>query len=254
GFYSSGLRYAYTHNLRRDNAMTTFGWRVGQELYTASDIKLAPEFVGSPDHPYAGWLYGGFFKEVHRIDGSRARLGIDIGCLGPCAGGEWTQKNFHRVIDQPLPRGWSKQVKNELGVMLYADVAPVRWTPTQALDITPHVQARFGNIFTDAGAGMTIRAGQLNILSNQPALYGFLRMDARVIGYNATLQGGYFSSNNPHTVAPKRAVGEAEIGVVWNRDSYGAKLSLVRRSNEIRGLPDSTGAQNFLHLRFLYSP
>ncbi|MGH8807109.1 MAG: lipid A deacylase LpxR family protein, partial [Noviherbaspirillum sp.] len=51
GFYSSGLRYVYTHNLRRDNAMTTFGWRVGQELYTASDIKLAPEFVGSPDHP-----------------------------------------------------------------------------------------------------------------------------------------------------------------------------------------------------------
>src|SRR4051794_7425071 len=108
GFYTSGVRYAYTHSLRHDDAMTVFGWRVGQDLYTPSDIKVAAEFIGPPDHPYAGWLYGGFFREDHRTDGTHTRLGIDIGCLGPCAGGEWTQTNFHRLINQPLPQGWSK--------------------------------------------------------------------------------------------------------------------------------------------------
>jgi lipid A 3-O-deacylase len=254
GFYTSGARYAYTHSLRSDDTMTVFGWRIGQDLYTPSDIKLPPELVGPPDHPYAGWLYGGFFRDVHRTDGTHSRLGIDIGCLGPCAGGEWTQTTFHRLIDQPLPKGWSKQVKNEAGVVLYADFAPVRWTPTQAFDLTPYVKGRFGNIFTDAAAGVTIRAGQLNVLPMQSALYGYMRLDARAVGYNATLQGGYFSSNNPHTVEPKRAVGEAELGVAWNQDSYGAKLALVRRGNEIRDLPNSTGAQNFVHLQFFYAP
>lgn len=254
GFYTSGMRYTQSYTLDDGAHATTFGWRIGQELYTASDIKLLPELIGPPDHPYAGWLYGGFFKESGRAGEGYARLGIDIGCLGPCAGGEWTQTNFHRLIDQPLPRGWSKQVKNEIGVVLYADYAPLRWTPAPSVDITPRLNARFGNIFTDAGAGVTVRAGQLNLLPNRPTFHGFVRADVHAVGYNATLQGGYFSSDNPHTVEPKRWVGEAEAGVVWQRGAFGARVGLVRRSNEIRGLSNSIGAQDFLRLQFSYTP
>lgn len=254
GFYTSGMRYTQAHTLSDGARATTYGWRIGQELYTASDIKLPPERIGPPDHPYAGWLYGGFFKEISHAEGGHTRLGIDLGCLGPCAGGEWTQTNFHRVIDQPLPRGWSKQVKNEPGVVLYADIAPLSWTFNSTVDVTPNLTARFGNIFTDAGAGVTVRAGQLNLLPRQPTLHGFVRADVHAIGYNATLQGGYFSSNNPHTVAPKRWVGEAEAGVAWERGPFGARLALVRRSNEIRDLSNSVGTQDFLRLQFSYTP
>lgn len=254
GLYTSGLRYTRRHALREAGALTVFGWRIGQELYTASDIKLSPEQVGPPDHPYAGWLYGGFFKEVHRADGSRTKFGVDVGCIGPCAGGEWTQTQFHRVIDQPLPKAWSQQVKNELGVVLHAEVAPVRWSLGPSADLTPSLNARFGNIFTDAGAGLLFRTGRLSVLPGQRTLHAFLRADARAVGYNATLQGGYFSNGNPHTVDPKRFVGEAEVGMVWVGETFGAKLSLTRRSNEIRGLPNSEGAQSYLQLQFSYSP
>lgn len=254
GFYSSGLRYTRNFTLRGAAGETAFGWRIGQELYTASDIKLPPARVRPPNHPYAGWLYGGFFKEEHRADGSRARFGIDIGCLGPCAGGEWTQTTFHRLLRQPLPQGWGRQVRNELGVVLYADIAPVRWVPAASIDITPSVRGRFGNIFTDVGADVLVRAGRLNALPSESSFYGFMRANARAVGYNATLQGGYFSKNNPHTVEPKRFVGEAEIGVAWDNAPYGAKVTLVRRSNEIRSLRDSIGAQNFVRLQFSYTP
>jgi lipid A 3-O-deacylase len=254
GFYTSGLRYIQLRTLGNGSGTTTFGWRLGQELYTASDIKLPPERVGPPDHPYAGWLYGGFFRHVEHADGTHVKLGIDIGCLGPCAGGKWTQTNFHRLINQPLPQGWSKQVKNEVGAVLYADVAPVRWTPTRMVDITPSLNGRFGNIFTDVGAGVTVRAGRLESLPDRATFHGFLRTDLRAVGYNATLQGGYFSQGNPHTVAPKRFVGEAEAGVVWMDGSYGIKLAIVRRSNEIRDLANSIGAQNYVHLLFSYTP
>jgi lipid A 3-O-deacylase len=254
GFYTSGLLYSHKYTMRDASNLTTFGWRIGQDLYTASDIKLPPELIGPPNHPYAAWLYGGFFKEVHRADGSHTKIGVDVGCLGPCAAGEWSQKTLHRVLRQPLPRGWSKQVKNEPGVVLYAEVAPVRWTFTPAIDITPNISGRFGNIYTDIGAGAMIRAGRLNALPDQPTLHGFVRVDARAVGYNASLQGGYFSSGNPHTVDPKRFVGEIEGGVAWSRGRYGIRVSVVRRSNEVNDLPNSIGNQSFGRLQFSYTP
>jgi len=254
GFYTSGMRYTRRHALREAGDVTVFGWRIGQALYTASDIKLAPEEIRPSDHPYAGWLYAGFFKEVHRADGSSQKVGVDIGCLGPCAGGEWTQTQFHRIIDQPLPQGWSRQVKNEFGVVLHADIAPVRWSLGTAIDATPSMNGRFGNIFTEVGAGILVRAGRLNLLPGQRTLHAFLRADAKAVGYNATLQGGYFSKGNPHTVDPKRFVGEVEIGMAWAGETFGTKFSLTRRSNEIRSLPNSEGAQNYLQLQFSYNP
>jgi lipid A 3-O-deacylase len=254
GFYSSGVRIEQQYAMRGAKQATLFGWRFGQDLFTASDIKLPPELIRSLDHPYAAWLYGGFFKETRHDDGTHSRTGIDIGCLGPCAGGDWTQTNLHRLLRQPLPQGWSKQMKNEAGVMLYAESAPVRWVIGRTLDITPNLHARFGNIYTDAGAGITLRAGQLASAPEHSALHGFVRADVTAVGYNATLQGGYFSNDNPHTVKPKRLVGEAEIGMAWKKGPYQLSASLVRRGNEIRGLSNTIGAQNFARLLFTYSP
>jgi hypothetical protein len=254
GFYTSGLFYTQRYALREATRQTVFGWRIGQELYTPSDINLPPALVGPPNHPYAAWLFGGMFKEVHRDDGSQARFGIDVGCLGPCAGGEWTQRTLHRILNQPLPQGWSRQVRNELGVVLHADVAPVRWSIGKAVDVTPSIKGRFGNIYTDVGAGVVLRAGRLNVFSDQPTLHGFLRLDGRAVAYNASLQGGYFSDGNPHTVSPKRAVGEVEGGMVWNRGAFGVAASLVRRSNEVRELSNSVGAQTYVRLQFSYMP
>ncbi|WP_019140664.1 lipid A deacylase LpxR family protein [Noviherbaspirillum massiliense] len=252
--YTSGFRYTRKYTLEDSGGATAFSWRVGQELYTPSDIKLPPEDVGPPDHPYAGWLYLGFFKERFGADGSHTKVGVDLGCLGPCAGGKWTQTNLHRLINQNLPRGWSKQVKNEVGVILHAEMTPVRWMPTSWLDIAPRIEGRFGNIHTDVTGGLTLRAGQLNVLPERPGWFGFVRADMRAVAYDATLQGGYFSSNNPHVVDPRRWVGEAEAGMAWSSGKYGARVSLVRRGNEIRGLSDSIGVQNFLRLQFSYTP
>lgn len=254
GLYTSGMRYTQRYTLGNASEATAFGWRIGQELYTASDIKLPPALIMPSDHPYAGWLYGGIYKETHHANGTHRKFGIDIGCLGPCAGGKWTQTNLHRLLNQRLPQGWSRQVKNEAGVVLHADVAPVRWKPGSSVDITPNLHGRFGNIFTDVGAGLTVRAGRLNQLPDQSTLHAYLRVDGRAVGYNATMQGGYFSKNNLHTVAPKRFVGEAEVGIAWNSAPYAANIGIVRRGNEVRDLPNSLGTQDFVRLQISYAP
>jgi hypothetical protein len=254
GFYTSGIRLSQKYTLRDQTSSTAFGWRIGQDLYTASDIKLLPSQIAPNDHPYAGWLYGGVFSESDRVDGTHQLFGVDIGCLGPCAGGEATQKGLHHLISQPQPQGWSMQMKDEWGVVLYADIAPVRWKLGDAVDLTPSIGGRFGNIHTDVNAGLTLRAGQLNQLPDQSTLHGFLRVNGRAVAYDATLQGGYFSSDNPRTVDPRRLVGEAEAGLVWQREQNGLQASIIRRGNEISGLSDAVGAQNFVRLQFIYIP
>lgn len=254
GFYSSGLQFSRAHELREGERITAFGWRFGQQFYTASDIKLLPQQISPNDHPYAGWLYGGMFKETRRQDGSSLLYGIDIGCLGPCAGGRWTQTKLHDLIDEPLPRGWSRQVRNEWGAILYAEMAPVRWKPASWLDATPVIHGRFGNIHTDAGAGVTLRAGRLPAFEDGAGLHAYARLDARAVAWNATLQGGYFSSNDPHTVKPKRLVGEAEGGLVWSNGTVALSAAFVRRSTEIDALSNARGAQNFVRLMLTYAP
>jgi hypothetical protein len=254
GFYTSGVRYTMQSSLRGSERVDSYGWRLGQEIYTPSDIKLPPSAIAASDHPYAGWLYGGVFRSFDTANGRHLGYGIDVGCLGPCAGGEWVQRNLHRIIDQPQPQGWSTQLGNEAGVVLYADYAPHRWQPAAMLDITPRIHGRFGNILTDAGLGLLLRAGHLNQLPGQATLHGFVRVDARAVGYNASLQGGYFSRNNPRTVAPKRLVGEAEVGVAWASGAFSLNASVVRRSTEIADLSNALAAQNFVRLLFSYTP
>ncbi|MFC3110434.1 lipid A-modifier LpxR family protein [Undibacterium arcticum] len=253
GFYTSGLRYSQRYALHRADQLAVVGWQFGQEQYTASDIKILPGALASNDHPYAAWLYVGAFKELHHADGSSWKLGLDIGCIGPCAGGERGQDMIHRIGHYPLPQSWSTQIKNEVGAILYGSVSPVRWHPSGWLDVTPYANGRFGNIYADASGGVVARAGALNLLPDGSTLHAFFRVDARAVAYNASLQGGYFSNDNIHTVQPKRFVGEAELGFARNDGPFSFRASVVRRSTEIRGLSNAIGAQSFARLLFAYT-
>lgn len=252
GFYTSGNRIGQSFTKGSATQALTYGWRLGQELYTASDIKLAPNQIAKIDHPYAGWLFAGVYREKNEANGSSQRLGLDIGCLGPCAGGEWTQTHLHRLLKQPLPQGWSTQLRNEWGAVLSGEYSPGRIVIMSNVDITPRVKSRFGNIFTDASAELMMRAGSLNALPEQPASYGFLRTELKAVAYNASIQGGYFS-NQTAAVKSKSMVGEFEIGYLWRGENFGASASFIRRSNEIKEISNGQGAQNFARLQFIYA-
>ena len=255
GFYTSGVRLTRQFSLVPAGlGSDSVGWRIGQALYTASDINLPPQLVGPPDHPYAGWLYGGLFRETRDGNGCYRRIGLDLGCLGPCAGGRATQTMLHRVINQPKPQGWSGQVRNEVGAVLYADIALVRWQFGRQIDLRPSLQGRFGNIHTDIAASLMLRGGQLEPVPDGSAVHTYARMQARAVGYNATLQGGFFSNDNPHVVSPKRLVGEFEVGLRWILGRYALTAAFVRTGNEIADLPNRVGTQNTGRLQLAITP
>lgn len=248
GFYTSGMRYSRYYRLRTNQGWRSTGWRFGQQLYTASDVRLEPDKISRFDHPYAGWLYGGFMMRSEADDGSETALGLDIGCLGPCAGGAPTQEFIHRVLKQPRPRGWHTQLGNEWGVVMHAGGRAPYWKLARWLDVRPGLSMRLGNIFTDLSAEASLRAGQLQSMAASGLSYVFLRGAVRAVAYDATLQGGLFSDDDARTVAPKRWTGEFEAGMQWQAPQWGLRVSFVRRSNEIAGLSASAGRQDMLRL------
>lgn len=253
-FYTSGLRFSKSYRLSTADGWRFAGWRVGQQLYTPSDVRIPPSRLSPLDRPYAGWLYGGLFYSLADADGSELAFGLDIGCLGACAGGRATQSFIHEVLDQPEPRGWSSQQGNELGLVLRAGGRAPFWRFHPNADLRPGISVRAGNIFTDLSIEATLRAGRLQVSADRAGLYGFARGAVRAVGYDATLQGGLFSDADARTVRPKRVTAEWELGLQWQQWPWAWRLSFVRRGNEIAGLPESLGQQDFLRLVISYFP
>jgi hypothetical protein len=253
-FYSSGLRYTQNYSLPAQGGWRSAGWRFGQQLYTPSSILLEPGQISQFDRPYAGWLYGGLFTRSEQADGSEVSLGIDMGCIGPCAGGHPTQSFFHHLLNQNAPRGWRSQVRNEFGLVVHGGGRAPYWNLSRNADLRTGLAFRLGNIFTDLSLETVLRGGQLRLPSSGTGTYGFLRAAARAVGYDATIQGGLLSDGDVRTAKPRRWTGEVEFGLQWQHQQMGVRFSIVHRTNEIEGLTESVGRQNFFRISFTWIP
>lgn len=248
GFYTSGNHLILKRSLMQAQSLVTYGWQLGQDLYTASNINLRPSQLSRIDHPYAGWLYVGAFREHQLGNGKAYRLGLDLGCFGPCAGGEWTQTNLHRLLNQPLPQGWSTQLKQEWGAVISADINSARWQWQEHGDVAVRVGVRLGNIFDDAKVDVLWRWGRLNALETQNAGFAFARGALRAVAYNATVQGAYFNRQNL-AVHSKRLVPEVELGYQWRDATWAWSASVIRRGSEVAELSQAKAAQNFAKIQ-----
>jgi hypothetical protein len=152
----------------------------GHNMYTASDIRLAPAQIPAKDRPYAAWAYVGLHREIYSSDDRYWRYGVDIGCMGPCAYGRQLQTWIHEnITNSPLPNGWDSQIHNEFGAVVRFEHAWRSWRfgPARdrvnrpdtfgerffgvplAADVRPSVNFGLGNIQTYAGVGVTARLG-----------------------------------------------------------------------------------------------
>lgn len=248
GLYTSGYRLQRSYNLVQNQQQTSYRWYLGQELYTPSDIKWQASAIPKYERPYAGWLYLGWQREHYLATGAAFKFGLELGCMGPCAAGEWSQTKLHQAIHQPLPRGWSTQVGQAWGAQLNLELATDRWTPLANLDVAPTVKLRAGRIFTELGAGLLWRYGDLNALPDQSARYWFVRTELRLVGRNATIENSRLDPD----LLPKSDVAEAELGYLWQGRDYGLSLAVIRRSSEVQQIPNSRGAQNFVRMQLQY--
>ncbi len=222
---------------------------LGQNIYTPNSIAASDP---DPDtRPYAGWLYGG----VGLVSDTGRRLDVlelNLGIVGPESFAEEVQTNWHGFIGIDKPKGWDRQLGNELGILLTYER---KWRSLFELseadlglalddlsvDVTPHLGGALGNVLTYGAAGATLRFGK-HLKSDygppriRPSLPGsgffepdgpfgwylFAGAEGRLVARNIFLDGNSFA--NSRGVDKNFLVGDLQFGVVltfpWARLAY----------------------------------
>lgn len=232
-----------------DSVIRRFGVSVGQNIYTPDDIFATQPLYS--DRPYAAWLYASFLLQyTYKSHDSKTgqdepvrldSLQLDFGVIGPAAGGEFVQNNFHHVIGVAQANGWANQLHNEPTLDLSFER---RWRtgrtvvfddPKLEFDFIPRIGAALGNVSIYGDVGGTVRIGK-NLRDDfgptraRPALPGseafigdggfgwylFAGVDAMAVGRNIFLDGN--TDGQSLRVSHRPFVGEAQAGlaVTWH--------------------------------------
>lgn len=215
----------------------------GQNIYTPADTWITQPIYN--DRPYAAWLYGSFALQYtyKRADEKTGRdepmrldtLQLDLGVIGPAAGGDFVQNNWHTLIGVAPTYGWANQLHNEPTIGIAFER---RWRtgrsvliedPKLEVDFIPRIGAALGNVATYASAGGTARIGK-NLRDDfgptraRPALPGseafigdgsfgwylFAGIDGQAVARNIFLDGN--TDGNSLSVGHRPFVGEAQVG------------------------------------------
>lgn len=133
----------------------------GHAIYTPANI--SQESLVSDDQPYAGHAYLQSAVWEAKETGL-SRLDLQLGLVGPLAGGKFLQSTIHRIGGFARPRGWENQIGHEL-------TANIRLGHIWSLDfgqvshdagILPYVNLAGGNVLTAATAGTLLRIGRFD--------------------------------------------------------------------------------------------
>ena len=219
-------------------------------IFTPENIE-SPEIV-KDDRPYAGWFYGSYFLEKIS-NSSYERQELVVGILGENSKAEASQTFFHGLSygsDEKEGQGWTHQIGSELGVVAVYESKQLIFRSSNAnLDLNWLLRGRAGNIFIDGSLGAMTRYGIKNPLpppfdpiNNQTAFFLAVSGDVKLVGYDATFQGGGFDrlfnsgEGSPHQfeyqdLRPLVATIKAELVA---KTSHGLSLGymVVLRSKE----------------------
>lgn len=242
-----------------------FGLFAGQNLYTPKDIKIsAPQPY---DRPWAAWLYLGSVAQLVRDEGRQLdTVEIDLGVVGPAAGGREVQTEWHRLIGSPKPQGWGNQLPTEPAFLV--SYLHKRRYGSDSLNIVPHAGVTIGTVATLARAGATLRIGQhmngfgadtiepggvmlqnshqQNTRQKEPyEWFAFLGVDHRLVAHNIFLDGTVFHHSD--SVVRRPHVYDFNMGLSVRIHALRLSLTRVRRSEEFSTVAGGGGGKQFFH-------
>ena len=228
------------------------GVAVSHQIYTAADITDANP---PPDsHPYAGYLGVSAFGAA-RTETEERTLTLEIGLVGPSAGGDWVQSEWHALLDATEPQGWDVQLEDEVVFEISADrVRRWRGPETGGLDtdLIGHAGFSLGTLRTDVSAGATVRIGtglEAGFLPPRirPALgpssafsppralagYVFAGVGVYAIGRDVFLDGNTFKESR--SVDRHPVVADAQAGFVAFLGAHRVAFTYVMRTEQFSG-------------------
>ncbi len=200
----------------------SFGISVSQLGFTPTSIRYDSILVG--DRPFAGTIFIGLNRvSVNTLKQVRLTSKFDLGVIGPLAIGYETQKFIHEKTNNPEPHGWQFQIANDAYVNYSVKLEKGLLAKKNAVELIVHAAVQAGTIYNNVGLGLTIRGGKMNHYfieqgnSNRLQVWAYSRTEIKLVGYDATLQGGFLNTKSEYVIPSsniKRGVLSETAGVV----------------------------------------
>ena len=222
-----------------------YGLRLRYDGFTP--LRIQDPFIRVGDRPYAAYGYASFFRISNQpARHQRLTTALELGFIGPAAGGKELQTTIHRATGNTEPRGWDFQIRNA-PIVGYRLAFEKQLAATSGhVELLGTAEASLSTLYTYASTGLRLRAGRLNPyfsslgLTGQSSwqLYGQATLEGRLIGYDATLQGGLFTSNDPYTLAAgaiRRTVLRSSGGLVLAHEKLSFEATVTWTSPEFVG-------------------
>jgi lipid A 3-O-deacylase len=235
-YYTQGIQLSFIHPMVRyspfahtliklKNSKNYFGFHGQQECYTPRSIRVDTIYFG--ERPFTGTFYiSHSLTSLNNFKKILLQTQLDLGIIGSCALCENEQKAIHRALVNIQPLGWEYQLKNDV-IVNYRVKFEKGIVSKPNIEMMLGTAARLGTLFTDVGIGVNARFGwfdsyftNLGLARNKDSrlfkMYLVTKANAKLVGYNATLQGGLFTSSIYQLSANEisRVVFDAEAAIV----------------------------------------
>ena len=233
----------------RNKSLTYYGLHFEQDCFTPHSIRNAT--LNYKDRNYAAVFFISHSRTSINSEKKIAlRSQLDLGFIGPCAKCEEEQKGIHKATFNLQPIGWENQIKTDVIINYGAKIEEGLYHKKNR-EIIGQTTIRLGTLYTDVSAGLMARVGFFSPYFSNLGMdtyhkyrkknfqfYAIAKLNAKVVAYNATIQGGLFSRNNMYTISNdriSRIVIDALTGFVltYKRTSLEfSKIYITKEFNE----------------------
>ena len=228
------------------NSINYYSLSLFLNLYTPT--KLTWETVLEDDRPFSSYLCLGHRKSSLSPDKKmRMDSELDLGIMGPSSMGSSAQDFIH----DNTPVGWMFQVENDV-VINYSFRLEKGIYQSDGVDLAVFGGAQAGTLYDNVSGGMFFQLGKTtgryqSIFQTTPGgtdfksrirYYANLDMSAKLVVYDATLQGGMFNKSSVYTI-PGDEVGRyvftGKLGLGIGLGRYSLELEQVFLTPEFEG-------------------
>jgi lipid A 3-O-deacylase len=261
-YYTNGVRFEWTSPTLAHSPMNrlmlayghpatnTYSVYLIQNMYTPISTKIPPELSGN-DRPYAAYMILGHRKETSDA-ARRFKITNDIivGVIGSNSLGSLMQKGVHHTLptnDPPL--GWETQINNDV-VADYRVQVEKTISGNNNLELGVLAAGEVGTLYDNLMTGFRLETKKNSfsginqcsetskLVKHKLGLQAYLQSEGRLIGYDATLQGGMFNHDNIYILKTdqiEHLVLKTEVGVSVRYLQYGLELGQTLLSREYAG-------------------
>ncbi|MEO7923087.1 MAG: lipid A deacylase LpxR family protein [Chitinophagaceae bacterium] len=254
-YYTQGITIEYVHSFLGKTFLTRLLWKpwktsirygLAFNLFGYTPGNTSSDAIQKDDRPFDANLSLKYFStQADSIQQQQLSASFSLGIMGPAALGKEIQTSIHRLIKNPLPRGWQHQISNDILLNYQLNYEKQLLSVAGHFLLNSSSELRLGTLDDKLSTGVNFMAGQFNKRwstnnakkrKTEYYLYGQGRI--RVTGYDASLQGGLFNRKSPYIIPAKditRIGFQADAGFVVNFKKLFLTYSQSWLSKEFRG-------------------